>query len=273
MAESNDLNQSTNELDQSEKARIRQEELFRLEIRGELAAERNEQEKGKAYWAFVNSPFFLWLLSSVLIGSITFFYGEWEERRAQEEFKMQQGAKLREAAFESLSTDLSRYVFYSDILTKGFEEEWWKPSGLKSTVPKYNDAIRALRGHEYLYRGNVKSLWGQQELECFNKVMEKVRVYDDLVHKMNAEIGAVTSEQKEDIDFAKVEPITNELRPAVIALEDKSKTLLDSLTKLTFDDFSESTTDNSEKDEKAELPGDQCIQSHENAPTKRQEPK
>jgi hypothetical protein len=137
---------------------------------------------------------------------------------------------MREATFESLSADISIYVFCSDVLTKGFEEKWWKRSGLESLVPKYNDAIYALRGKEYQYRGKVERFWSTQDVELYSDVIDQVRVYDDLIHKVNDEIGAVTSEEKNDIDFSKVEPIvTKELRPAVDGLEQKSRALLDRL--------------------------------------------
>lgn len=217
-------------LEQATKDRILHEELYRSQIREQLADKSSVPNTQDKVWAFLNSAFFLWLMSSVLIGLITFLYTEWEENRDERQFQAQQLVKFREAAFESLSTDVSKYIFCSDILTKGFEEKWWKRSGLESLLPKYNDAIFALRGKEYLYRGKVERLWGAEELDLFSDVITQVRLYDDLIHKVNEEIGAVTSKEKDDIDFVSVEPIViNELRPAVDALETKSKAFLNRL--------------------------------------------
>ena len=60
-------------------------------------------------------------------------------------------------------------------------------------MPKYNDAIHALRGREFLYRGRVKKLWGNDEIGLFADVMKQVRLYDDLIHKVNEEIDAPDS--------------------------------------------------------------------------------
>lgn len=215
------------QLEQSEKDRIFCEETYRLEVRRQIAGDGKEDNA----WTFINSPFFLWLLSSVVLGLITFLYTKWEESREERRFEAQQLSKMREATFESLSADMSTFVFCSDVLTKGFEERWWKRSGLESLVPKYNDAIFALRGKEYRYQGKVQRLWGTNAVESYSDFIEQTRVYDDVIHKVNDEIGAVTSKEKGDIDFSKVEPIvTKELRPAVEALAKKSEALLDCLT-------------------------------------------
>ena len=57
-------------LSDEEKDRIRLEEAYRFEIRQSLS---KEEKKGRA-WSLLNSPFTLWLLSSVAIGLISWGY-------------------------------------------------------------------------------------------------------------------------------------------------------------------------------------------------------
>jgi hypothetical protein len=58
-------------LSEEEKNRIRDEEVFRQEIRRELEAGAPQKTRGKKIWALLNSSFALWFLSSVVVAGIT----------------------------------------------------------------------------------------------------------------------------------------------------------------------------------------------------------
>lgn len=68
---------------EEEKDRIRHEEIFRQEIREQLRKD-SERKEGSKLWTVMNSAFFLWFLSSVLIGSISFKYARWEKQKEDE---------------------------------------------------------------------------------------------------------------------------------------------------------------------------------------------
>src|SRR5471030_882538 len=68
-------------LSEDEKIKIRQEEVFRLEIKKALSVTELTETSGNLskLWEFLNSTFGIWLLSSVLLAGGVHWY---EERRA-----------------------------------------------------------------------------------------------------------------------------------------------------------------------------------------------
>ncbi len=69
-------------LNDDEKQRIIEEEIFRDNIRREVANKPNSSSWRNTMWCLVNSAFALWFLSTVAIGSIVWMYSKWEEKRA-----------------------------------------------------------------------------------------------------------------------------------------------------------------------------------------------
>ena len=65
-----------------EMARLRDEEIFRLEVRSQLeAASRRPRSP---LLTFLNSSLGIWLLSTIVVGSVSWNYSWWTERRARE---------------------------------------------------------------------------------------------------------------------------------------------------------------------------------------------
>ncbi len=60
---------------EKDKERIKSEEIFRDEIRKTLSQKELSSPKKKV-WGIINSPFGLWLLSTVLVGLIVYFYND-----------------------------------------------------------------------------------------------------------------------------------------------------------------------------------------------------
>lgn len=71
------------QLSDDDRARVRAEEIFRAEIRSRL---ENKQPPGRGarLLGFLNQPVILWLLSSVVVGLISWQYTRWEERQSQQ---------------------------------------------------------------------------------------------------------------------------------------------------------------------------------------------
>lgn len=65
------------QLDQNEKDRIRLEEIYRQEVKAAIAANKEENKTIK----FLNTPLGLYLLSTILIGALSFSYSKWSEAR------------------------------------------------------------------------------------------------------------------------------------------------------------------------------------------------
>lgn len=70
-------------LTEKEKERIRQEEIYRYEVRRDIESQPSPSSTKLQIWKFLNSPFGIYLLSSVLIGLIGFSYARWEEQRVE----------------------------------------------------------------------------------------------------------------------------------------------------------------------------------------------
>ncbi len=113
----------------------------------------------------------------------------------------------RVTIYESLAKDIGYYLFYVDVLQDGFEDRWIRKSGLNSLIPKYNNSISQLRGNELLYISRVKRFWGNEESEKLEKLFVELGSLDDRVHDLNEQIGDVTSDFKDNIDFTKTDDI------------------------------------------------------------------
>lgn len=71
-------------LHEMEKDRIRDEEIFRQEIRREIEELKPNDSGGKRIWSLLNSSFALWFLSSVVLGSLTAAVTRFNARTARE---------------------------------------------------------------------------------------------------------------------------------------------------------------------------------------------
>ena len=62
-------------LTDEEKERIRQEEIFRSEVRITLNTPNDPRQR---VWKFLNSPLGLWILSSIVVASLTWGFSNWQ---------------------------------------------------------------------------------------------------------------------------------------------------------------------------------------------------
>ncbi len=83
----NDTSQQNPEvLTEREKGKIRAEETFRFELHKQLKAKTNSgRSKRERVWSVLNSSFILWILSSVVLSSLTAGYTFYSNRRAKAE--------------------------------------------------------------------------------------------------------------------------------------------------------------------------------------------
>jgi hypothetical protein len=71
-------------LTDEDKEHIYQEEKYRLEVRAQLDKASPKVKTGEKIWTFINSTVFLWFLSSVVLGLISFSYARWDAKRTRE---------------------------------------------------------------------------------------------------------------------------------------------------------------------------------------------
>jgi hypothetical protein len=74
------------ELSEFEKLKIRSEEIYRKEVSTILNAKEDSSSR-KSLWLFLNSTFGIWFLSTCIIGSISFFYSQ-QQNKAQAKITM-----------------------------------------------------------------------------------------------------------------------------------------------------------------------------------------
>jgi hypothetical protein len=82
-------------LTDNKKKLIREEEIFRCEVRTELEKRDAVTSATGRLWRFVNSAFGLWLLSSVVLGSLGFLYGYVQDTRRTKRDAHERLSRLR----------------------------------------------------------------------------------------------------------------------------------------------------------------------------------
>lgn len=105
-------------LTEEEKDKIRSEEILRHEIRAQLIKD-TDKEKGLKIWGVVNSPFFLWFLSSILIGCISFLYARGEKQKEDARRIFEQGQidkRERDRTEKKLDAEIASRLNYFGIM-------------------------------------------------------------------------------------------------------------------------------------------------------------
>ena len=109
-------------LTDSDKARILEEETYRREVR--LALTDSRGARWQKFWSIVNSAVFIWLLSSVVLGTASFLYNRREKADAIEDENRRTAKKLdaeitnRLLYFDQLLV-MQRMTLQSDSSTQG----------------------------------------------------------------------------------------------------------------------------------------------------------
>ncbi|GAA0894806.1 hypothetical protein GCM10009122_44880 [Fulvivirga kasyanovii] len=93
-------------LSEEEKNKIRAEEMYRVEVRQQLEEDKSGKKKGGKLLSFLNSNFGSFLLSTVIVGSISVLYSNHQEKMKKiEAEKLQAHANL--LIQDKLQTELS----------------------------------------------------------------------------------------------------------------------------------------------------------------------
>jgi hypothetical protein len=74
-------------LTEDDKKRIREEEIYRQEIRRQLEGEKPTPSRRLRLWEAVNKPFVLWSLSTILVGLISLAYTTRETQKKEQSQK------------------------------------------------------------------------------------------------------------------------------------------------------------------------------------------
>ena len=119
-------------LTDDEKARLRAEEIYRHQIQSELSKDK----KPNRIWQLVNSSIFLWFVSTIAVGAITYIWTSHQNRLATERAilqKQMQSISERDEKIERLNLEiegrLSQFIVDVEHMVK---KPYDKPLTLKS---------------------------------------------------------------------------------------------------------------------------------------------
>lgn len=123
-------------LTEEEKARIRAEEVFRLEVREGLAAAKPQAPSRQSLWSLVNSAFGLWLLSSVLLTGLTTAYTGYRNQREQQLKKEETENRLNTEINGRMFEALKGLAAYQNAIR---DRKLGPPNDVYGTVVSYLD--------------------------------------------------------------------------------------------------------------------------------------
>jgi hypothetical protein len=104
-------------LTDEEKSRIRLEEIFRREVQVDLQGHA-KNKRGKTFWEFINSAFFLWFLSTILIGTGSLLYTRWEKKKEDEKRVYEKETRIvqeKAAMIREIDAEISSRLNYFGI--------------------------------------------------------------------------------------------------------------------------------------------------------------
>jgi len=111
-------------------------------------------------------------------------------------------ADIRSKNYEDLASDMSEYMFESELTVEFIEHGWTTADSLKD----YNESITKLRKKEWVYSSWIGRYWGERKAKEFAQCMDTVKTFDHNVHGLNDEIKAVViCKTKKKFDPAKSE--------------------------------------------------------------------
>jgi hypothetical protein len=143
-------------LSDSQKEQIRLEEMYRSEIRQSLAF----PPKGNTAWSFLNSPLGLWLLSTVLIGLVTWSYQRYQTSSEAARTKGRRlSALVTEAGYRL--HPIENMQDFHDILVCVADLQATKVS--TSALPEFKD------------RSFTSLLWEMEALTGENKLLKSLQ--------------------------------------------------------------------------------------------------
>ncbi len=165
-------------------------------------------------------------LAAFLIGILGLFSG-----RITESIKFALNrADLRINQYEELATEISQYIFSSELNTEFIENNWTTKKTLTELVTEYNMSITTLRKKEFVYAAWIQKYWGKQKSAKFDEFMEAVREFDKAIHSLNDEFEKINITGEQDkVNPARAKEALKLLQPAAKTLRERGHALLMSL--------------------------------------------
>ncbi|WP_281988195.1 hypothetical protein [Aquimarina aggregata] len=157
-------------LSNSEKDKIRLEEVYRQEVIKEIGIAK---ESNSSLWTFLNSGFVLFLLSSVVLGGLSFFYKEWKNDQVVYQ-RSQNTKKINEQIKSKL---IEETLVRFNVIEK-----------LADTIPEYKsknvliaywgNSIREEKGLNLQYY-HLRPLFAEYEKLTLLEILTELKRYSD----------------------------------------------------------------------------------------------
>src|SRR5215468_1449797 len=113
-------------LTDDEKQHLRAEEIFRQEVRREIESRIQSPSRRATFWRALNTPFVLWVLSSILVASFGWAFSTFQASRDAKSRNLESSRKL--------DTEIANRIQGALSLVDGLEEE------IKSGEVSYSDS-------------------------------------------------------------------------------------------------------------------------------------
>lgn len=168
-------------LTEDDKKRIREEEIYRQEIRRQLEGEKPTPSRRLRLWEAVNKPFVLWSLSTILVGLISLAY---TTREAQKKEQSQKKDAINKIDLE-ISNRIGGSLKYLDKLPQDGQPP--DPDDMFQAVFSYLDNNKgfyaAILYPEYKdtgFQALVTDLKGRVSVDEQQNLDKALKAYDDL---------------------------------------------------------------------------------------------
>jgi hypothetical protein len=187
-------------LTDEDKEHIYQEEVYRREVRDLLDKTNSlKAKKGGKVWALVNSAFFLWFLSSVVLGIISFLYARWDKQRAFEREQRERAAIVERENIQTarkldaeISSRLTYFVTSQEImLTKYLDNTYDIGARLSEEGIKSLDDPDAPGYKIYVYPEYANRSLRSLLLELKEVVPQQDRSEIDLVYNQSVKLQPI----------------------------------------------------------------------------------
>jgi phosphate/sulfate permease len=151
-------------LTESEMDRIKKEEIYRNEVRSNLEKEGKPSTRLEKSWGFVNSPFMLWVLSTVIVGLVSFGYTRYQERMKKEQENRQTAQKLR-AEIDNRSKEILRLTaqITDEARTTYYDPRWIYKTAVNFMDGEKDSSLTAYQPVLEFKEKNWKTLVGDLE--------------------------------------------------------------------------------------------------------------
>ena len=135
-------------------------------------------------------------------------------------------ADYRSQQYESLASDISEYIFYSELFVEFLENDLTEKEVLDQIIADYNRAIVAIRKKEFVYIARLNRAWGKSDADSFNQFLGSIKQFDAALRDLNPDIVGVRKGRSLSIDPGVTKRALVKIKPAVEKVRSEGRRML-----------------------------------------------